>query len=432
MSSIELTGGIPLYGELEIQGSKNAVLPILAATILNKGISVLIGCPNISDVSHMTEVLQALGCSITWNNNSLVVDATRLEQEEISEEIAKKTRASILFLGALLGRNKRAVVAYPGGCSIGKRPIDLHLKALKEMGVVEKFCEDEKLICEATELIGNEIHLSFPSVGATENIILAAVLATGTTVINGAAMEPEIIALCNFLVSAGANIEGIGTSTIKIIGVKQLNDTSFLVPKDRIVAGTYLTLVASTGGKAWLHGVNEYELSAVLMELKKAGLKIRMSGEHCFIERTERLKPLQIETKPFPAFPTDMQSQFMAMLCTASGESTLIENIFEARFLIVDELKKLGAIIHTDNNRAIITGVENLVGAEIQAKELRGGAALVIAGLTAMGRTIIDNTDYIYRGYEDICKDLRGLGAQIKMLPKEELIGHGKTHTKDS
>lgn len=432
MSSIELTGGKPLYGELEIQGSKNAVLPILAATILNKGISVLTGCPKISDVSHMTEVLQALGCNITWNENSLIVDATTLEQEEISEEIAKKTRASILFLGALLGRNKRAVVSYPGGCSIGKRPIDLHLKALKEMGVVEKFSEDEKLICEATKLIGNRIYLNFPSVGATENIILAAVLATGTTVIYGAAMEPEIVALCEFLVAAGAKIEGIGTSRIKIIGVERLNDTSYQVPKDRIVAGTYLTLVASTGGKVLLHGVKEYELSAVLVELKKAGLNIRMVEDHCYIERSQRLKPLQIETKPFPAFPTDMQSQFMAMLCTADGESTLIENIFEARFLIIDELKKLGAKITTYNNCAIITGIEKLTGADITAKELRGGAALVIAGLTAHGRTVVENTDYIYRGYEDICKDLRQLGAQIKTFSKEELIGHGKTHTKDS
>lgn len=431
MSSIELTGGKPLYGELEIQGSKNAVLPILAATILNKGISVLTGCPKISDVFHMTEVLQALGCNITWNENSLVVDATTLAQEEISEEIAKKTRASILFLGALLGRNNRAVVAYPGGCSIGKRPIDLHLKALKEMGVEEKFSEDEKLICETSELKGNEIYLNFPSVGATENIILAAVLASGTTVIHGAAMEPEIVALCDFLVSAGAKIEGIGTSRIKVIGVKQLNDTSYHVPKDRIVAGTYLTLVASTGGKVLLHGVKENELAAVLFELKKAGLKLRLVEDHCYIERTERLKPLQIETKPFPAFPTDMQSQFIAMLCTADGESTLIENIFEARFLIIDELKKLGAKITVYENRAIITGVEKLTGANITAKELRGGAALVIAGLTAMGSTIVENTDYIYRGYEDICKDLRQLGAQIKTFSKEELIGHGKAHTKD-
>lgn len=431
MSSIELTGGKPLYGELEIQGSKNAVLPILAATILNKGISVLTGCPKISDVFHMTEVLQALGCNITWNENSLVVDATTLAQEEISEEIAKKTRASILFLGALLGRNNRAVVAYPGGCSIGKRPIDLHLKALKEMGVEEKFSEDEKLICETSELKGNEIYLNFPSVGATENIILAAVLASGTTVIHGAAMEPEIVALCDFLVSAGAKIEGIGTSRIKVIGVKQLNDTSYHVPKDRIVAGTYLTLVASTGGKVLLHGVKENELAAVLFELKKAGLKLRLVEDHCYIERTERLKPLQIETKPFPAFPTDMQSQFMSMLCTADGESTLIENIFEARFLIIDELKKLGAKITVYENRAIITGVEKLTGANITAKELRGGAALVIAGLTAMGSTIVENTDYIYRGYEDICKDLRQLGAQIKTFSKEELIGHGKAHTKD-
>lgn len=432
MSSIELSGGTPLYGELEIQGSKNAVLPILAGTILNKGISVLMGCPKISDVYHMTDVLKALGCNITWNENSLIVDATTLDKEEISDEIAKKTRASILFLGALLGRNKQAMVAYPGGCSIGKRPIDLHLSAFAKMGVVQAVSREDMLICSATELTGCEIKLDFPSVGATENIILASVLAKGTTIINGAALEPEIASLCEYLVSAGAKIHGIGTSKVIIEGVEKLKDTIYQVPPDRIVAGTYLTSVASAGGKVLLHGVREYDLAAVLKELRLAGLQIKMTEDHCLIERQERLKPLFIETKPFPYFPTDMQSQFMAMLCTAKGESTLIENIFEARFLIAPELIKLGADIVLDNKRAIITGVDHLIGTTTTAKELRGGAALIIAGLAAHGSTIVNNTDYVDRGYEDICKDLSQLGAKIKKISKEELVGDGKKSTKES
>lgn len=416
MSSIELVGGIPLYGEIKIQGSKNAVLPILAGTILNKGISVIKGCPRILDVYHMIEVLKALGCNVTWNENTLIVDATTLDKEEITEEIAKKTRASILFLGALIGRNKRAIVAYPGGCSIGKRPIDLHLSAFEKMGIVQNLSEEDTLVCESKELKGNEIKLDFPSVGATENIILAAVLAEGVTIIRGAAMEPEISALCQFLVLAGAIIEGIGTNTIRIVGVEALTDTIFTVPPDRIVAGTYLTCIASVGGKVWLHGVKEYDQASVLTELKKAGLLIHMVEDHCLIERRDVLKPLQIETKPFPYFPTDMQSQFMAMLATANGKSTIVENIFEARFLIAPELIKLGANIKIDNKTATIEGVDHLEGTTICAKELRGGAALIIAGLTARGKTVINNTSYIYRGYEDICKDLLQLGANIQLV----------------
>lgn len=416
MSSIELSGGILLYGELEIQGSKNAVLPILAGTILNKGISVLKGCPKILDVYHMTEVLEALGCKVTWEGNTLIIDSTTLEQDEISEEIAKKTRASILFLGALLGRNKRAVVAYPGGCSIGKRPIDLHLAALCKMGVAKIENDGEVLICEATELTGCEIQLDFPSVGATENIILASVLANGVTIIKGAAMEPEITSLCEFLNAAGAIIEGMGTNRIKIIGVKRLYDATYSVPPDRIVAGTYLTAVAAAGGKVILHGIREYEVAAVIKELRAAGVTINTIGEKCIIEKNSRIKPMLIETRPFPYFPTDMQSQFMALLCCASGESLITENIFEARFLIVDELKHLGANIQIEDRRATIKGVDALRGSLVKAKDLRGGAALIIAGLMAEGTTKIEDTDFIHRGYEDICKDLRQIGAHIQML----------------
>lgn len=416
MSSIELIGGLPLCGETKIQGSKNAVLPVLAGTLLNKGISTLYGCPKISDVFHMTEVLEELGCGVVWSDDALIIDTSTITKDEISDQAAKKTRASILYLGALLGRNRRAVVAFPGGCSIGKRPIDLHLQAFKRMGVKEYVGEDDKLICEALKLIGSDIDLAFPSVGATENILLCAVLAEGTTVLRGAAMEPEITALCEYLISAGAKIEGIGTSTLKIEGVQELKDTCFVVPPDRIVAGTYLTCVSSVGGKAILHGVREEELTAVIKKLKKAGASIEFLEDHCMIERTRRLKPLSIETGPFPDFPTDMQSQFMAMLCTAYGESTIVENIFEARFLIVPELLKLGANIILDDKRAIISGVETLTGTNVKAKELRGGAALLIAGLTAQGTTIVEQTDYIYRGYEDVCHDLSSLGAKIKKL----------------
>lgn len=414
MSSINISGGIPLQGEVEIQGSKNAVLPILAATVLHQGISRLVGCPKILDVLHMSEILEALGCVVTWEDKSLIVDATTISKNAVIGEIAKKTRASVLFLGALLGRNNAAIVSYPGGCSIGKRPIDLHLKAFEKLGVFAK--EDaDVLYCDVAKLKGNRIHLSFPSVGATENILLAAVRAEGETNIYNAAKEPEIVALCEFLVLAGAKISGIGTSHIKVQGVEMLHDVTYKVTPDRIVAGTYLTAVAGVGGNVVLHGVYEKDVRAIVKVLRKSGCTIDFTGEHCLIRRGKRLRSImKLETKPFPGFPTDMQSQFMSILTTAMGESRIVENIFEARFLVADELVKLGANIEVNrNNTAIIHGVKRLHGGSVEGKDLRGAAALVIAGLMAEGNTCISGMEYVERGYENICADLTCLGAKI-------------------
>ena len=414
MSSINITGGNPLLGEVEIQGSKNAALPILAAAILNQGVTRLEGCPKISDVLHMSEILEELGCVVTWEKRTLIVDATTLSKHAVVGEVAKKTRASVLFLGALLGREKTAIVSYPGGCSIGERPIDLHLKALKKLGVSVK--EDlDLLYCNVSQMVGDKIHFSFPSVGATENIILASVLAEGETNVYNAAREPEIVAVCEFVVSAGAKRSGIGTSHIKIQGVSELKEVTYKIPPDRIVAGTYLTTVAGTGGAAVLHGVREKEIRAVVKMLRKTGCSVEFSGEHCLIRRDKRLRSVsKIETKPFPGFPTDMQSQFMTILSTAMGESKIVENIFEARFLVADELMKMGANIEVrPNNTAIVYGVKQLHGAEVVGKDLRGAAALIIAGLMAEGVTTVSGMEYAMRGYEDICSDLISLGANV-------------------
>ncbi|MBE5961499.1 MAG: UDP-N-acetylglucosamine 1-carboxyvinyltransferase [Lachnospiraceae bacterium] len=415
MSSINIIGGKPLLGEIEIQGSKNAALPILAGTILHQGVTRLEGCPKISDVLHMSEILEELGCVVTWEKKTLIVDATTLSKHAVVGEVAKKTRASVLFLGALLGREKTAVVSYPGGCSIGERPIDLHLAALRKLGVSIK--EDlDLLYCNVAQMTGSKIHFSFPSVGATENIILASVLAEGETNLYNAAREPEIVALCEFLVAAGANISGIGTSHLKIEGVQELKEVTYKIPADRIVAGTYLTAVAGAGGSAVLHGVREKEIRMVVKMLRKAGCSVDFSGEHCLIRREKRLKSVsKIETKPFPGFPTDMQSQFMAILSTAMGESKIVENIFEARFLVADELVKMGANIEIrqDTSTAIIYGVKQLHGTPVVGKDLRGAAALVIAGLMADGVTTVSGMEYVMRGYEDICSDLISLGANV-------------------
>jgi UDP-N-acetylglucosamine 1-carboxyvinyltransferase len=334
----------------------------------------------------------------------------------VTGETAKKTRASILFLGALISRNKQAVISYPGGCTIGKRPIDIHINSLKKMGVVLKD-EDNVLTCNVSKLRGTRIEFPSPSVGATENVLLAAVLAEGITEIVNAAREPEITALCEFLIQSGAKISGLGTSCLRIEGVDELHDTSYQVPPDRIVAGTYLTAVAAASGYAVIHGVVEQDLAEVIYVLRKMGCVIDLRENKAFIKRNGVLhSPGIITTEPFPGFPTDMQSQFLSLMSVCYGESVLEERIFEARFNVVDELNHMGALINIEEKRAIIQGSRKLKGTEVVAKDLRGGAALIIAGLTAEGITVIHDTEYVERGYVDICKDLRNLNANIRMV----------------
>ncbi|MBP1754345.1 MAG: murA2 [Firmicutes bacterium] len=419
MSSIEVIGGKQLKGELNIQGSKNAALPVIAATILNKGTTVLKNCPKILDVYHMVKILKELGCSTSWDGNTLYVDSRNAVVTAVPEESVTKMRSSILFLGSLLGRHKEVTIAYPGGCSIGKRPIDYHLKAIKKMNVTQEFIgdNDSMIHCYSDRILGAEIFLEFPSVGATQNVILTAVLSEGTTRIFNAAREPEVIEVCNYLIAAGAKISGKGTAFIEIEGVKQLHDVEFQLSSDRIVAGTYMAAVAAAGGDVVLLNTPNLHLESTVRALRRTGCVIETTENRIVIHSRQRLLPIDVlKTQPYPGFPTDMQSQLMSVLCLAEGESTIIEDIFESRFQNVNDLRKMGAIITLDNkqNKAIITGVRELQGAVVDAHDLRGGAALLIAGLAAKGKTIICDSTSIERGYEDICRDLSAIGAQTR------------------
>lgn len=413
MDSIQIDGGIPLQGQVKIQGSKNGALPVLAATILVRGKSLIENCPKIADVFQMQALLSSLGCKTAWEGNNLKVDAAAINNSRMPSEEVKAMRSSISLLGALLGRTKEAVLNFPGGCVIGARPIDIHLDALKQMGVVFEEKED-LLYAGAVKLRGTRIRLRFPSVGATENVLLAAVLAEGETCIENAAMEPEIETLCNFLKQAGAGIEGIGTGTIRIRGVSRLEETRFKIPADRIVAGTYLTGCMIAGGSVFLKDAPAGQMKAVLLAAERMGVRIQDSEEGIFVQAPERLfSPGKLETAVYPGFPTDMQSPFLAAMAVAEGESVLTEVIFENRFRIAEPLEKMGARLRIEGQTVYVKGVRELMGAQVEAQELRGGAALVMAGLGAAGHTRVTGCRYIYRGYENIGRDLRELGARV-------------------
>ncbi len=419
MSSIEVIGGKQLKGELKIQGSKNAALPVIAATILNKGITVLKNCPKILDVYHMVNILQELGCVASWDGNTLYVDSSKAASTSVPEESVTKMRSSILFLGSLLGRHKEVTIAYPGGCSIGKRPIDYHLKAIKKMNVSQEFTgeNDAMIHCFSDRILGADIFLEFPSVGATQNIILTAVLSEGTTRIFNAAREPEVVEVCNYLIAAGARICGKGTAFIEIEGVKQLHDVEFCLSSDRIVAGTYMAAVAAVGGEVVFTSTPVSHIESTLRVLKRVGCNIDITEDRVLIRSKHRPMPIEIlKTQPYPGFPTDMQSQLFTVLCLADGVSSIVEEIFESRFQNIDDLRRMGAQITLDakENKVLITGVKELTGAIVEAHDLRGGAALVIAGMAANGTTIVRNATSIERGYEDICRDLAAIGAQTR------------------
>lgn len=426
MSSIAVIGGEQLKGQVKIQGSKNAALPIIAATILNKGITILKNCPKILDVFHMIKVLEEIGCKAVWEGNTLIVDTTTVRVCAVSEGSVRKMRSSVLFLGALLGRCHQATISYPGGCSIGKRPIDYHLNALKKMNIKQEFLgEDESIIhCHTDKIIGNDIFLEFPSVGATQNAILTAVLSEGVTRVYNAAREPEVIELCNYLVEAGARICGKGSAFIEVEGVKKLQDVEYTLPPDRIVAGTYMTAIAAAWGEALLYDTPIRQIESVIRTLRKIGCNIEADGNNLKISCKGRPLPIELlKTQPYPGFPTDMQSQFMTVLSLADGKSTIQEEIFESRFQNAEELRKMGARISLEahRNRAEITGVRQLQGAVVEAHDLRGGAAMVIAGLAAKGTTVIREATSIERGYEDICRDLSLLGANIRYCSENVL-----------
>lgn len=415
LSTIHIKGPARLSGEISIQGSKNAVLPMMAAAILHKGITVLTNVPMIQDVECMVSILNYIGCRCNRKGSTVEIDGTEIERAQIPDHFVSQMRSSIIVLGALLGRVGEGESRYPGGCLIGARPIDIHLQVLECLGahILE---EDGQITARAPSggLVGAEIRLRYPSVGATEQALLAGVLARGMTIVYGAAREPEIGQLCDCLNRMGARVRGAGTGILVIEGVEELRDSRFAVRGDRIVAGTYLSAVMAAGGKAWLKEVRPGELELPLNLMQQAGAVIRRDEvqEEIFISMNRRPGGLLLETGPYPAFPTDLQSPFMAFLAAGDGESRIREQVFEGRFATVEELKRMGGRIYTEGREAVIQGTYPLIAGRVTARDLRGGAALAVAALAAEGETVIEDCRHVERGYEDLCRDLRALGAQ--------------------
>ena len=412
MKRYVIEGGRKLEGTTYVSGSKNASLPIIAATILNGDISKLYNVPNIHDTKMMYKILEILGCKVKKQNNKIVIDSSDIKEVEIPENLMQEMRSSVIIAGALLARKKEAIFTYPGGCDIGSRPIDLHIKAFEKLGIKVKE-ESGYINCKADEIIGNDIGLDFPSVGATENIMLASVFAKGTTKIINAAMEPEIVDLQNALNSMGAKISGAGTNNIIIKGVEKLKKLSYNIIPDRIEAGTLLCATAITGGSITLQKVIPEHIETLTNKLEEMECNLKISKNEIILKAPKRLKPVDIKTLPYPGFPTDMQSVLGVTLSVAKGTSVITENIFENRFKYLNELKKMGAKFTTEGRMAVIRGVRRLSKANVRATDLRGGAALVIAGLNAKGRTTVENIEYILRGYESLEKKLQSLGANI-------------------
>lgn len=405
--------GKKLRGEVNVSGSKNASLPIIAATILNADITKLYNVPKIQDTKITLEILKILGCKIKRNSGKIEINSKHIAKTEIPENLMRQMRSTVILAGALLGRFKEVKFSYPGGCEIGSRPIDLHLAAFRKMGIqVEEM--SGFIRCSCDKIVAAEINLDFPSVGATENIILAATLAEGTTIINNAAMEPEIIDLANCLNRMGAKVQGAGTNIIRITGVKKLKGTGYKVMPDRIEAGTFLCAAAVTGGKIKINNVVPEHLIPVIHKLKETGCEIEVCKNTIEIEAPKKLKAIDIKTMPYPGFPTDLQQIFGSMLSTAKGTSVIIENIFENRFKYINELIRMGAKITIEGKTAIIVGKKRLNGATVQGTDLRGGTGLIIAGLAAKGITKVENIEYVLRGYENLDDKLNMLGANIK------------------
>ena len=416
MSKFIIQGGKKLRGEIRIGGAKNAVLPILAATVMNSAENILFDCPNLKDVDTMINILSAIGCRVKFEDNVLTVDSSTLSSHIIPEHLVREMRSSIFLMGPMLARCGKVKISYPGGCEIGPRPIDLHLKSLKELGV--KIVESHGFLeCEVTNLSGCEIQLDYPSVGATENTMLAAVMAKGITKIRNAAKEPEIVDLQDFLNSMGASIQGAGTSEIVIEGTKVLKKTQHKIIPDRIVAGTILIAGAITQGDITLTNVIVDHIRPIISKLKESGCLVLENEDRVKLISPERLKAVDvIKTLPYPGFPTDMQAQFMALMTIARGTSMITETIFENRYKHVDELSRMGAKIKIDGRVAVVRGVKNLTGANVCSKDLRGGAALVLAGLAAKGQTIIDDIWHIDRGYDRFDYMLQELGSIIRRI----------------
>lgn len=417
MSKLMVQGGKRLCGELTVHGAKNSALPLLAASLLGDSPSIIHNCPELSDVDSSIHILEWLGCRVKREGNTVIVDSSSIDRYDIPDNLMREMRSSVVFLGAIAAKCGRARISFPGGCELGPRPIDLHLTALRQMGLAIDEGHGE-LDCSAPEgLTGTEIALSFPSVGATENIMLAASTAKGTTIILNAAREPEISDLADFLNGCGARINGAGEGTIRIDGVSRLTGTEHTVIPDRICAATYMAAAAVTQGNICLRGIIPAHLGPVLSLFSEAGCDLSVSGRDLRITAPKRLHSLKtVRTMPYPGFPTDAQAPVMSMTALSEGTSVFVENIFESRYKHVGELLRLGAHIKVEGKVAVVEGVSRLSGAPVEATDLRGGAAMVVAGLAADGVTEITGLHHLDRGYEHIEETLRAVGAQLERI----------------
>ncbi|NLG25835.1 MAG: UDP-N-acetylglucosamine 1-carboxyvinyltransferase [Clostridiales bacterium] len=414
MDLFRIVGGKRLKGAIPVGCAKNAVLPILAAAILTEETVTLVDCPLLQDVENMLLILETLGCRITRDGGDVKIDSRPIRSWEMPEHLSKSLRSSIFMMGSIIGRFRKATVTYPGGCEIGLRPIDLHLKGLRALGIDIRE-EHGMIYCDGSHLRGGEVMLDFPSVGATENVMMAAVKARGRTVIHNAAREPEIVDLQHFINAIGGRVSGAGTSTIVIDGVTELNGATYRAVSDRIVAGTLLAAAAMTGGEITLQNARPQDMGAVLDKLRQAGCRIEGEASSIYLAAPERLGPIEVSTQPYPGFPTDMQAQITAMCCAADGTSVVTENVFENRFAYASQLRCMGADILINNRTAVVRG-GRLTGARVVARDLRGGAALVLAGLVAEGVTEVAEISLIDRGYEALERTLNALGADIRRV----------------
>lgn len=417
MDKLVINGSRKLTGEIEVHGSKNSVLPILAACVLSQGVNVIHNCPMLSDVDAAVKILTELGCKVKREGHTVSVDSDNITSFEISDSLMREMRSSVIFLGAILGRTGKAVLSTPGGCEIGLRPIDMHISAMEQLGASVGE-EHGRLHFECKDgLHGARVILPFPSVGATENIMIASCVAKGTTVITNAAREPEISDLADFLNACGAKIHGAGDSTVVIEGVEKLGAATHTVIPDRIAASTYLLAGAVTHGRVCIKEIIPAHLGALIPVLRQAGCDISVSNRWICISSPPRLSRVKtVRTMPYPGFPTDVQAPLTAALSVADGTSVVVENIFECRYKHVSELIRLGAKINVEGRTAVIEGVPYLTGASVVAPDLRGGFALVIAGLAAKGETVISGVEHIDRGYEKPEELLSVLGADIKRI----------------
>ena len=418
MSYYEITGGRPLNGSLSIHGAKNSVLPILAACLLIPGECVIHNCPHLSDVAATLDILRLLGCQVQREGETVTVDASTLDRWDIPEHLMREMRSSVIFLGALLARLGRAELSYPGGCELGPRPIDLHLTALRGLGAEIK--EEQGVLCcsGGSNLRGREIYLPIPSVGATENVMLAACGCEGVTTILGAAREPEIMDLQGFLQAAGAKVTGAGTARLTVEGRTPLHPARYHVMGDRIAAATYLCAAAAATGEVEVTDVAPDTLTAVLTCLEEAGCEIRTGQNQIALICQKPLTGIQpVRTAPYPGFPTDAQALLMAALAGGEGATLFVENIFDSRYRHVDELRRMGADIQIAGRAAMVSGVGKLHGAAVRSTDLRGGAALVVAALGAEGPSQVGELRHIKRGYQSLDRNLRALGAQIREIP---------------